>query len=67
MDELNPLFREIVQKPLAFAGGFVSGILHLSPDSDPLRNWIAHEAGEAMPTTAPDPQQNSGPQSIDIE
>ena len=70
LDELNPLFQEIIQKPLAFTGGFVSGVLKLDPNNDPVISWISKTTGIEMPfpmdTDSPD-NPGSGPQTIDID
>lgn len=71
LDELNPLFQELIQKPLAFTGGFVSGVLKLDPNSDPVMSWISKTAGIEFPspmgTTSSQDDAGSGPQTIDIE
>ena len=70
LDELNPLFQEVIQKPLAFTGGFVSGVLKLNPESDPLMGWISQTTGIDFSTpgsTSNNDDTNNGPQTIDIE
>jgi hypothetical protein len=70
LQELSPLFREFVQKPIAFTGGFVSGLLRLNPNDDPLRSWLNKEMGKSSNADTMSPPNNdngSGPQSIDIE
>lgn len=67
LQELSPLFREFVQKPIAFTGGFVSGLLRLNPNDDPLRSWLHKEMGKPSNSDMPPPNNGSGPQSIDIE
>lgn len=71
MEELNPLLQEIVTKPFAFAGGFVSGLLRLDPASDPLMGVVTQKKGFENPF-GPSNQDDSddngnGPQTIDIE
>jgi hypothetical protein len=67
--ELSPLFQELVQKPIAFTGGFVSGLLRLNLSDDPLRGWLGKEMGKAGVSngTAPNNTNGNGPQSINIE
>jgi hypothetical protein len=70
--ELSPLFAELVQKPVAFAGGFVSGLLRLNLSDDPVRQWLDKQMGmqtTSAGTTATPGGSNgkSGPQSISIE
>ena len=71
LDELTPLFQELVQKPLAFTGGFVSGVLKLNPETDPLMGWISQTTGldfsNPMGNSSDDDDNNSGPQTINIE
>lgn len=70
LDELTPLFQEIMQKPLAFTGGFVSGVLGLDPENDPLMGWISKTTGFEIPNpmkNSSDDDNDSGPQTIDIE
>ena len=38
--ELSPIFQELLQQPMAFSGGFFSGLLKLRLDEDPLASWL---------------------------
>lgn len=71
LDELTPLFQELIQKPLAFTSGFVSGVLKLDPENDPVMGWISKTAGFEMPNpmknSSNDDSSDNGPQTIDIE
>ena len=70
LDELAPLFQELIQKPLAFTGGFVSGVLKLDPETDPVMGWLSKTAGFEMPNStkqSSDDAAGNGPQTIDIE
>ena len=49
-DELTPIFKEFVQQPIAFLGGFVSGILRLDLYEDPVKSWLDQQAGSANST-----------------
>jgi hypothetical protein len=69
MDELTPILKELTQQPVAFLGGFFSGILKLNLNDDPVKTWLEKE-GAAVSTTASTIEEttsNSGPQSITIE
>lgn len=70
MDELKPILQELTQEPLAFLGGFVSGLLRLNLHDDPVKTWLEKQ-GAPMSSTAADSQNNNGnsggPQSITIE
>ena len=68
MNELNPLIQEMINKPLAFAGGFVSGLLRLNPETDPFATYLCKDAsGETSTENKGDRTNGSGPQTIDIE
>jgi hypothetical protein len=40
LQELIPLYEEWKKEPIAFMGGFVSGILRLDLREDPLASWL---------------------------
>ena len=71
LDELTPLFQELLQKPIAFTGGFVSGVLKLDPNNDPVMGWVSKTTGIEFPNPmsnkATDNDSSSSPQTIDIE
>jgi len=66
LDELKPLFSELTKQPVAFMGGFVSGILQLKLQEEPLATWL-NKQGSDRPTTEEKKDSDRGPQSIDIE
>lgn len=67
MDELNPIVQEFLNQPIAFLGGFTSGILRLNLSDDPLKSWLSQTGfnPDSSQTTA-QPKDKS-PQSITIE
>jgi hypothetical protein len=68
LDELQPVVKELAQQPVAFVGGFVSGILRLKLSEEPLKNWLEKQG--ATPTYYNDNSSSgngSGPQSISID
>jgi hypothetical protein len=69
LSELAPLMKELTQQPLAFCGGFVSGLLRLSLSEEPARSWLAkHGGGQGWAQSAAPPSENgAGPQSISID
>ncbi len=70
LQELSPLFEELVQKPVAFMGGFTSGLLRLDLSQDPVKSWLQKQSGGATssnPTDPPSSSNGSGPQSISID
>lgn len=69
LDELTPIFKELVQQPIAFMGGFVSGVLRLKITEEPLATWLEKQGGVPASYTNPvrSEDRNSGPQSISID
>jgi hypothetical protein len=70
LDELSPFLRELVGHPIAFLGGFASGLLHLNLSEDPVRSWLDQQTGTTPVPPASNSNQNgksSGPQSISID
>jgi hypothetical protein len=67
LQELSPLFQELVHKPVAFMGGFASGLLRLNLSEDPVRTWLDREMGAPSVSSKPSDTNGSGPQSIDID
>ncbi|MCG5061794.1 MAG: hypothetical protein WAN66_16105 [Limnoraphis robusta] len=69
MDELKPIFEGLIQQPIAFVGGFVSGILKLNLSDDPVKTWLEKEGASVSDTssTTSVSNGNKGPQSITIE
>lgn len=69
LDELTPLVRELTQEPLAFLGGFFSGVFRLSLADDPVKSWLDRQVGVATPTDSfgSTNGKSSGPQSIAID
>ncbi len=66
--ELSPLAQEVAKKPVAFFGGFVSGLLGLSLSEEPVSQWLAKQGATVdsnSTTKASSPA--SGPQSISID
>ncbi|WP_299485372.1 hypothetical protein [Acaryochloris sp. IP29b_bin.137] len=71
LDELSPLFQELVSKPVAFMGGFASGLLRLNLAEEPVKSWLnqKRDPGDPPPPSSNDDHHSngSGPQSITIE
>jgi hypothetical protein len=68
LDELTPVLRELTSYPVAFLGGFVSGVLRLNLADDPVKSWLDQQAGSSSPSTSvSSPNGKSGPQTISIE
>lgn len=67
VDELMPLFQELAGYPIAFLGGFVSGVLRLNLTEDPVKSWLDQQSGSAHPTVGSTNGKSNGPQSISID
>jgi hypothetical protein len=64
------MVKELIQQPIAFTGGFFSGLLRLNLHEEPVKSWIDSQAGSASYTTPPASATNgksTGPQSISID
>lgn len=70
LDELIPVVKELMQQPIAFTGGFFSGLLRLNLHDDPVKSWIDEQAGSSSytpPAAEASNGKSSGPQSISID
>ncbi len=68
VDELTPFVRELARQPVAFCGGFFSGLFRLDLSEDPVKSWL-NKQGATPPAQSPSnaPADSKGPQSIDID
>ena len=67
LTELAPAFQKLIQQPIAFAGGFASGILQLKLNEDPLAKWLEDRGYSPNRTTSAPANNSHKPQSIDID
>jgi hypothetical protein len=67
MDELNPIVQEFLNQPIAFLGGFTSGILRLNLNDDPLKSWLRQQGYTPNSAQSPSRSNDKSPQSITIE
>lgn len=70
LDELSPIWKELTQQPIAFMGGFFSGVFRLNLADDPVKSWLDQQTGSTSYTATTSGSENgktSGPQSITIE
>lgn len=70
ISELSPIFKQFVQHPASFLGGFASGVLRLNLADDPVKSWLDQQLGVngyVSPVTDVTNGRSSGPQSISIE
>jgi hypothetical protein len=69
LDELSPFLQELTRQPVAFVGGFVSGMLRLDLNEDPVKSWLNKQDVEppADDLSSGTASSNGGPQKISIE
>ncbi|MGK7880255.1 MAG: hypothetical protein AB4060_09170 [Crocosphaera sp.] len=67
LDELQPVFKELIQQPLAFAGGLLSGALKLQLSEDPLKSWLQEQGMTDFNYADETTDNGSGPQTISID
>ena len=72
IDELTPFVRELARQPIAFAGGFFSGLFQLDLSEDPVKSWLNKQGADPYAVNKDSVSNSStngtkGPQSIDIE
>lgn len=67
LQELKPVAKEVCRQPIAFAGGFVSGMLRLKLADDPLKTWLQKQGVTDFHSTDFRPEADNRPQSISID
>ena len=69
IDELTPVFKQFIQHPLSFTGGFFSGLLRLNLADEPVKSWLDQQRRPNNHTALITDANNGtgGPQSIAIE
>jgi hypothetical protein len=70
ISELSPLFQELAQHPISFLGGFVSGVLRLNLNEDPVKSWLDKKCCGSNSSNLSTEVQNgkaNGPQQITID
>ena len=70
VDELTPFVRELARQPVAFCGGFFSGLFRLDLAEDPVKTWLNKQGatpGAADVSGGVDTSAPKGPTSIDID
>lgn len=70
LTELTPALQKLIQQPVAFAGGFVSGILQLKLNEEPLSKWLeeqGYNTSDNSNYSSATSNNSSKPQSIDID
>lgn len=67
LTELTPVLQKLVQQPVAFAGGFVSGVLHLNLNEEPLSKWLEQQGYNSTSNNTKTSNNSDRPQSINID
>ncbi|MEL7224623.1 MAG: hypothetical protein AAF810_04605 [Cyanobacteria bacterium P01_D01_bin.36] len=67
VDELTPFVRELARQPVAFCGGFFSGLFRLDLSEDPVKSWLNKQGAAPTATPTSSTADSKGPQSIDID
>ncbi len=67
LSELAPALQKFLQQPIAFAGGFASGILHLNLNEEPLSKWLENQGYNQVNNNSATPNNKDKPNSIDID
>jgi hypothetical protein len=68
LEELAPIAKELITNPIAFLGGFATGILQLDLSQDPVKSWLDQQTGSfSSPATSDNTTPKTGPQSISID
>lgn len=68
MDELKPVIQELTQHPVAFLGGFASGLFRLNLSDDPVKTWLTKQGDTGYtPHINKSSSKSSGPQTISID
>ncbi len=67
LTELTPLAQKLLQQPIAFAGGFCSGLFKLDLGEEPLSVWLEKQGHNSQSHDNNDKGNGGGPQSISID
>ena len=67
LTELSPVLQKLMQQPVAFAGGFVSGVLHLNLNEEPLSKWLEQQGYNTAGKPTTTSSNSDRPQSINID
>ena len=67
LDELTPIVQEVLGQPVAFLGGFASGLFKLDLSDDPVKSWLENQGADVSNQKDDDNDSNKGPQTISID
>ena len=67
VDELTPFVKELARQPIAFCGGFFSGLFRLDLSEDPVKSWLNKQGATPAASSSAQVSNPKGPTSIDID
>lgn len=67
LDELTPIVQELLGQPVAFFGGFASGLLKINLSDDPVKSWLENQGADVSDQNNDDDSSGKGPQTISID
>ena len=67
LDELTPIVQEMFGRPVAFLGGFASGLFNLNLADDPVKSWLENQGADVSDGGDDDDTSGKGPQTISID
>lgn len=69
LTELTPAIQKLISQPVAFTSGFVSGILQLKLNEEPLSEWLEKQGynPNSVSNNLTTNNNSNKPQSIDID
>jgi hypothetical protein len=67
LTELSPAIQELTRQPIAFLGGFFSGVFRLKLEEEPLKTWLEKQGVDAYQVQTKTADNNGRPQSIAID
>ncbi|MEL6927499.1 MAG: hypothetical protein AAFO95_02550 [Cyanobacteria bacterium J06600_6] len=67
LTELAPALQKLLQQPVAFAGGFVSGVFHLNLNEEPLSQWLEKQGYNSTGASPTATKNSDRPTSINID
>jgi hypothetical protein len=67
-EEVQPFIQELLAEPVAFFGGFASGVLGVDLAQDPVKTWLDKQTGtNSSDDDQTPPSPPTGPQAISID
>ena len=67
LSELTPFLQELTRQPVAFLGGFVTGIFRLNLEEEPVKSWLEKQDITVSDISGTNTHASQGPQEISID